>query len=72
MIFSILLYLALELIEKLTEFSNLNVQALYLMRSGIEAVCKTRGFCAEKGVFFEETDRSATDRIQRNDKPPTM
>ena len=35
-------YLALKLIEKFTEFSNLNVQALSLMQSGIEAVCKTR------------------------------
>ena len=64
-------YLALELNEQLTEFSNLNVQALSLMRSRVEVFRKTRGSCAEKRVF-EETDRSATDRIHKNDKPPTM
>ena len=37
----ILVNLALELNKKLTEFSNLNVQARSLMQSGLEAICKT-------------------------------
>ena len=48
-----LFYLALKPVEKLAEFSNLNVPALYLMRSGIEAICKTRDFVL-KSVFFEK------------------
>ncbi len=58
-------YLTLKLIEKFTEFSNLNVSAQTLMQSGIKAVCKTRDFVL-KSVFFEETDRSAVDRLRKN------
>lgn len=33
------------------------------MQSGVEAICKTLGFCTEKRVFGVKTDRCAVDRL---------
>ena len=63
-------YFALESIQKLTEFSNLNVQALSLLQSGIEAVCKTRGSCAEKRVFWgNRICKHQIDYIEKTNRP---